>query len=333
MPNTAPRRLISQLGPSERIEGPFTISNAQMGRTRQDKPYLRCLLRDRTGELPGRMWTIEEAVFRALPTNGFVWIQGETQPYQGELQIIIHTIDPLEPTAEQLADLLPVSRYPIAEMFSALDGIMRSLTHPAMRALAETYLADEHLMEALRRSPAAKSMHHAYIGGLLQHTLQLLRLAEAMLPLYPRLNRDIVLMGLFLHDLGKTRELACDGPFEYTDRGELIGHIVEGAIMLHDKAQQMMAQTGTRLPHGALTVLQHIIVSHHGEPEFGAAKKPSTPEALFIAQLDNLDAKTEMALDATRPQGEEAPLDLGGNFTQKQWALDTKLYKPDPLAG
>ena len=132
-------------------------------------------------------------------------------------------------------------------------------------------------------------------------------------------------------DLGKTRELSYDGPFGYTDRGELVGHIVEGAIMLHDKAQQMMLQTGQRLPAGALTVLQHIILSHHGIPEYGAAKIPATPEAILVSMLDNVDAKTTIALEAARPSVANA-FDLGGNFTERQWALDTKLYRPDPLA-
>ncbi|MBL4594506.1 MAG: HD domain-containing protein, partial [Flavobacteriales bacterium] len=137
--------------------------------------------------------------------------------------------------------------------------------------------------------------------------------------------------GLFLHDLGKTRELFFDRGFGYSDRGELIGHLVEGAIMLHDKAQQMMAETGTRMPAGALTILQHIIISHHERPEYGAAKIPSSPEAVLVSLIDNLDAKTIMALSAARPD-RDAQFSLGGNFTEKNWALGVKLYRPDPLA-
>ncbi len=325
------RRYIAEFGPTERVEGVFAITNAQLGRTRQDKPYLRCLLSDRTGELPGRMWSIDEATFRRLPTDGFVWVQGETQPYQGELQFIIHSIDPHEPTPEQMRELLPVSTREPEEMFRELVGLLETVRHPAMRDLVGAYFEDEHLMEAFRRAPAAKSMHHAYLGGLLEHTLNLLRLADVVCPLYPKINRDIVMVGLFLHDMGKTRELVYDRAFGYSDRGELIGHIVEGAIMLHDKAQQVMARTGRRLPAGALMVLQHIILSHHGIPEYGAAKVPSTPEAILVSMLDNVDAKTTIALCAARPD-RTAAFDLGGNFTERQWALDTKLYRPDPLA-
>lgn len=325
------RRFIRDFGPTERVEGIFTIKNAQLGKTRQDKPYLRCLIADKTGELPGRMWSIDEAAFNRLPTEGFVWLEGETQPYQGELQLIVHSIERTEPSPEQMRDLLPSTDRDVDAMFAQVREVLGTLEHPAMRALAETYLEDEQLMGDFRAAPAAKSMHHAYLGGLLEHTLNLLRLADAVCPLYPRINRDIVVLGLFLHDLGKTRELFYDRAFGYTDRGELIGHIVEGAIMLHDKAQQTMANKGVRLPAGALTVLQHIVLSHHGIPEYGAAKVPMTPEAILVSLLDNVDAKVEIALAAARPI-EQRAFDLRGNFTERLWALDTKLFRPDPLA-
>ncbi|MBM4109222.1 MAG: HD domain-containing protein [Phycisphaerae bacterium] len=326
-----PRRFIRDLGPSERFSGTFSIANAQLGRTRTDKPYLKCLLGDKTGELPARMWSIDEATFRALPVDGFVIAEGETQPYQGELQLIIHAVRPVEPSPEEMRDLLPCSKRPAPEMFAELTALLDTLHHPAMKALARTYLADAYLMEALKQAPAAKSMHHAYLGGLLEHTLSLLKLADRVCPLYPKINRDLVMMGLFLHDLGKTRELSYDRAFSYTDRGELIGHIVDGAIMLHDKAQQVMHETGQRLPAGAVMVLQHIILSHHALPEFGAAKVPSTPEAILVAMLDNLDAKTTIVCEAARPD-RQREFDLNGNFTEKLWALDTKLFRPDPLA-
>lgn len=325
------RRYIRDLDAAERIAGVFCLANAQLGRTKTDKPFLKCLLRDRTGEMPGRMWTIDPETFRRLPTDGFAYVEGVTQPYQGELQLIVEIIDPVEPTLEQIKELLPTTDKDIDQMFAEVVATLDTLSHPGMKALAKVYLDDKPLMDAFKQCPAAKSMHHAYIGGLLEHTLTLLKLANAVCPLYPQISRDIVVMGLFLHDLGKTRELVFDRSFSYTDRGELVGHIVDGAIMLHDRAQQVMRATGQRLPKHAVMVLQHIILSHHGVPEFGAAKLPMTPEAILVAILDNLDAKTVMALGAARPDRAH-PIDLGGNFTEKQWALDTKLFRPDPLA-
>jgi 3'-5' exoribonuclease len=333
----SPRRFIAEFQPNERVGGVFAISNAQLGRTKQDKPFLKCLISDKTGQVAARMWSIDPAHFKRIPTDGFVYIEGETQPYQGELQLIIQAIDPADPAPEELRDLIPCSKFEPEQMFAELRTLLGTMAHPAAKALAQVYFADEHLMSAFKRAPAAKSMHHAYLGGLLEHTLNLLRLADKVCPLYPKISRDVVMLGLFLHDLGKTRELVYDRTFSYSDRGELIGHIVDGAIMLHDKAQQVMRETGQRLPPNLVMVLQHIILSHHGVPEFGAAKIPATPEAMLVAMLDNLDAKTTMALVAARPDAgyadpaEQKGETLGGNFTDRQWALDTKLFRPDPL--
>jgi len=325
------RKPVRLLREHERVEGAFSVANAQLGTTRSDKPYLRCLVGDRTGQIPARMWTIDEQTFRRIPTDGFVWLEGETQPFQGELQLIIRTIDRIEASTEQLRDLLPVADRPPMEMMAELKAILGSLRHPAAVALAEAYLNDKFLMDAFEICPAAKSMHHAYLGGLLEHTLQLLKIGDAICPLYPKLDRDIVLLGLFIHDLGKTRELVYDRTFGYTDRGELVGHIVEGTFMLREKAAEAMRASGQRLPSGFIMVLEHIILSHHSVPEYGAAKIPATPEAILVACLDNLDAKTAMALASARPDIMGAA-DPGGNFTERSWALGTKLYRPNPLA-
>jgi 3'-5' exoribonuclease len=325
------RRTLREYEPSTRIEGAFSISNTQLGRTRNDKAYLRCLIGDKSGQVPGRMWSVDEAILERIPRDGFVYLEGETQAYQGELQVVIQRLDPHDPSPEELRELMPCSSRDPGEMFAELTGLLERVEHPAMKAIVKAYLDDEYLMDQFRIAPAAKMMHHAYLGGLLEHTLNLVKLAFAVCPLYPKINQDIVVVGLFLHDLGKTRELSYDAGFAYTDRGELIGHIVEGAIMLSDKAEQVMRDQGIRLPGSVLTVLQHIILSHHGIPEYGAAKIPSTPEAILVSMLDNVDAKTTIALDAARPDIKPAA-DLGGNFTEKQWALNTKLYRRDPLA-
>lgn len=324
------RRYIRDMEPAEYVSGVYCISNAQLGRTKTDKTYLKCLIKDKTGEVAGRMWSIDPETFRRLPTEGFVALEGETQAYQGDLQLVIRAIEPVDPGMDDLKELLPVSENDPEVMFAQVVALLDTLQHPAMKALAKVYLEDKPLIDAFKMAPAAKAMHHAYIHGLLEHTLSVMKLADVVCPLYPKISRDIVLIGVFLHDLGKTRELVWDRSFTYSDRGELIGHIVEGAIMLHDRAQLVMRTTGQRLPKNAVMVLQHIILSHHEKPEFGAARVPSTPEAILVALLDNMDAKTFIALCAARPDRAYAG-DMGGNFTDKQWALDTKLFKPDPL--
>jgi 3'-5' exoribonuclease len=328
--STTPHVNLSSLPASGYIEGVYSILNPQLGTTRAGKSYLKCLLRDASAEVPGRQWTFDENGFDDLTRTGFVRIAGHIQLYNGQPQIILEQLQAAEVTQEQIKSLLPTTARDIDQMFAQVCAILRRLEHPAMRNLAEAYLGDEDLMARFRMAPAAMVLHHAWIGGLLEHTLQLLTLAEAMLPSYPQLNRDLVLMGLFLHDLGKTHELTWEKGFDYTPDGNLVGHVVRGAVWLQVKAAVAGRQTGHRLPTAALRVLQHIVLSHHGSPEHGAARVPSTPEAIFVAQLDNLDAKTAIALAAARRE-ERVPLDDMGAFTEKVWALDTRIYRPDPL--
>lgn len=328
--NTRPHQDLRTLLPNVYVDGVYSLYNPQIGATRAGKPFLKCLLRDATGEVPARQWTFDESAFDGLKSTGFVWIAGRTELYNGQPQMVIEQIRSVEVTADQMTSLLPATSKDINVMFAELSAILGTLSHPAMKALADAYLADEDMMAKFRMAPAAMNLHHAWIGGLLEHTLQLLKLADAMLPLYPSLNRDIVLMGLFLHDLGKTAELTWEKGFDYTTSGNLIGHIVLGAIWLQVKAAIAGKQSGKRVPPDALLVLQHIIISHHGQPEYGAAKIPATPEAIFVASLDNLDAKTQMALSACRPELPSAT-EGAAEFTDKLWALDTRLYKRDPL--
>ncbi len=310
------------------VEGVYSIVNPQVGTTRNGKAFLKCLLRDATGEIVARQWSFDESTLGELADAGFVWAAGHTQVYNGQIQFIVEQVKPVDVDEEELAALLPTTAFNIDEMFQEVRAILGTMTHPAMKALADTYFQDEELMSAFRRCPAAVSVHHAYIGGLLEHTRQLLKLADGMLPQYPQLNRDLVLMGLFLHDLGKTVELEWTKGFDYTTDGNLIGHVVRGAIWLQVKAARAAKESGERLSADALRALQHIILTHHGELEHGAVKVPATPEAILVAMLDNLDAKTASALARTR---NEPPNDSASPFTEKIWSLGTRLYRPDPL--
>jgi hypothetical protein len=169
------------------------------------------------------------------------------------------------------------------------------------------------------------SFHHAYIGGLLEHTLNAMEVAHAIAPFYPALNRDLVIAGIFLHDIAKVWELCYDCAFGYTDGGHLVGHIVKSAIWIEQKARVAEQVLGEKLPQALIDVLQHIIVSHHGTPEFGAIKCPATPEAIAVHFIENLDAKLMMSLAATRGDGSTGE----GNWTEYMRAFNGRLYKPD----
>lgn len=322
--------------PNMFVDGTYAILNPQVGTTRGGKPFLKGIIRDATGECHMRQWTVDERTIGDVGATGFVWIAGHTQDYNGQVQIIVEQIRAVEITEEQLRALLPCTKFDVGEMFADLTAIMQSIAHPAVKGLVHAYLDDDKLMARFREAPAASSLHHAWIGGLLEHTLQLLKLADRMLPLYPALNRDIVLAGLFLHDLAKTAELSWDKGFNYTTTGNLIGHVTMGAIWLERKIREAAAKGAPLLPAKAHLVLSHIILSHHTEPEFGAAKRPSTPEAIFVAMLDNLDAKTAMALCHRKEGGDDGAAPsaslMDQQFTDKIYALDTRLFTPDPLA-
>ncbi|MFM7799212.1 MAG: 3'-5' exoribonuclease YhaM family protein [Planctomycetota bacterium] len=320
---------VDQIRPNTYVDGVYSIVNPQVGTAKNGKHFLKGLIRDATGEIAIRQWTFDDAQIGELSRTGFVWLGGQAQEYNGQVQVIVESISAVEVEVEDLARLLPSSRHDIAAMEQELRRIMGSLAHPSMRALADGYLSNEAFMSRVRQAPAAVSVHHAWIGGLLEHTLQLLRLAEVMLPCYPDLNRDIVLMGLFLHDLGKTSELSWERGFSYTAEGNLIGHTVKGVIMLSAMAAKVARETGAPIPPDALLVLQHIVVSHHGSLEFGAVKLPSTPEAIFVAMLDNLDAKTTVAVQSAQ---RHKPIQPGQEFTDRVWSLDTRIFRPDPLA-
>ena len=171
-------------------------------------------------------------------------------------------------------------------------------------------------------APAAMGMHHAWIGGLLEHSVSVLELAMLVCPRYPDIDQDLVLAGLFLHDIAKTVELSYATGFDYTDNGRLIGHVVQGAIWIDQKAHAAAAKLGQPIRKELLMVLEHIVLSHHGTPEFGAAVLPKTPEAIFVNLIDNLDAKTQMAIDAVAAPSED------NTWTEFQKAFTTKLYRP-----
>lgn len=315
---------LGSLGNTQWVSGTYCFGNPQVGTTRQGKPFLKCLLRDATGEVQGRMWSFDQHRLTELTRTGFVRVEGSAEKFNDQMQIKIDSIEAVDVTEADMQQLLPSTEHDIEAMFSHVVELLHSMEHPSMRALAAVYLADEELMRRFRMAPAAMAMHHAWIGGLLEHTHQLMCLADAVVPLYRgAIDRDIVLMGLFIHDLGKTVELTWEKGFDYTAEGNLIGHIARGAIWLEEKA----ASCDPPLPGETLRVLQNIILSHHGEPEYGALRPPSTPEALLVSQLDNLDAKTQMAITALQQPGA-----VDGLFTDKIWGLNnSRLFRPRSL--
>ncbi len=313
-------------------EGLYSLVNPQIGTNRNGGQYLKCLLRDASGEVAGRKWKLADFDLDDCTSTGFVRLDGEVVEFNGLPQVNIHDIEPAQVTESELTHLLPHTRFDIDMMYKSVLGLLDSLEHPAMRALARRYTDDEVLMKAFRRSPAAVVMHHAWIGGLLEHTWQLMRMADAVLATYvddsgrPRLNRDLVIMGLFLHDLAKTTELSWHKGFAYTTDGNLVGHIARASIWLEDCARDLDPPLAT----DDLAVLHNILLSHHGEPEHGALRPPMTPEAVLVAQLDNTDARVAMSLAAVDPDGDGRSAD-GSSITERAAGTGSRMYRSELL--
>ncbi|HRX86986.1 MAG TPA: HD domain-containing protein, partial [Phycisphaerae bacterium] len=246
--------------------------------------------------------------------------------YKGNMQFIIDAIRPIEMDDVCLEDFLPNTEQDVEVMWARMLEILRTIKDKNIQLLIKQFVADEKFAARFKRSPAAATMHHAFIGGLLEHTLNLLEIAVLVIPRYPEVSLDLVLAGLFLHDVGKTVELNCDTAFSYSDEGQLVGHINLGAMWVEQKAAAVAAETGQPFPEKVKWALQHIVLSHHGQYEYGSPKIPATPEAVAIHHIDNLDAKLNTYIGLIRNDR-----DPGSPWTNYNHLLGTKIYKEDVL--
>lgn len=317
------RRYIDEMGPGEYIEDQvFLVASKDLRTTTQSSLYIHAVLIDRTGQLLARVWQATEEMFETIPEGGFARFKGRTENYKGNLQFIIDAIRPVKDNEVELSEFLPRTDRDIDQMWNRLTEILNRIEHPDLRRLVDKFLADEELMRQLRTAPAAITLHHAYIGGLLEHTLNLLEMALLVIPRYPELSLDLVLVGVFLHDIGKTSELNYRTNFSYTDVGHLLGHLVQASLWVEKKCELVEADTGQPFPEQLKWVLQHVILSHHGKYEFGSPKLPAVPEAVAIHHLDNLDAKVTIYL--TEIKKDRDPHSHWSNYNR---VLETKVYK------
>jgi 3'-5' exoribonuclease len=291
---TAPassRRFVQQLADGDNIEEVYLVVDKQLRANRNGNLFIQLELRDRTGSISARLWNAAEPLFRSFEAGDFLLIKGKVQLFQGALQIILNHLNRTAGEAVDLQDFLPHTEQDVSKLYERLRVLLRKLNNPHLKALAECFLMDEEFTRAFCQAPAGIRNHHAYLGGLLEHVVTMLDVAERIAPLYPELDRDLFLMGVFLHDIGKVRELNYDRSFGYSDEGQLVGHIVIGVEMLDAHVRQVSDLTGEPFPRELLLRLKHLIVSHHGTHEFGSPRLPMTPEAVALHYLDNFDAK------------------------------------------
>ena len=285
------RRFVAQMTDGETIEDVYLVTEKQLRANRNGNLYLQLELRDRTGALSARLWNAGEHLFRSFDSGDFLLAKGKVQLFQGALQIILSHIERVENEKVDLTDFLPHTEQDVSKLLERLRGTLLKLSNHHLRALVECFLIDDEFLRAFCQAPAGVRNHHAYVGGLLEHVVTLLDLTERVIPIYPEVDRDLLLVGIFLHDVGKVRELSYDRAFAYTDEGQLIGHLIIGVEMLNEKVAKVPDLTGEPFPTELLLRLKHMILSHHGTYEFGSPKLPMTPEAIALHHLDNLDAK------------------------------------------
>jgi len=266
----------------------FVVVSKQVKPKKTGEPYLALTLGDRTGQLEAKMWDNVEDALDAFEQDDFIKIKGLLNKYKNRFQITIHKLRRLGDSEVDFADYLPKTTKDIGELWQTLAGFVGNFQDPCLKALVEAFMSDPEIAEAYRTAPAAKTLHHAYIGGLLDHVVSLFRSCDLICRNYPQINRDLLLTGAFLHDIGKIHELAYNRSFSYTTRGQLLGHMVIELEMVHAKIAQI-----PNFPSELKMLVEHLIISHHGQYEFGSPKLPMFPEALVLHYLDDLDSKME----------------------------------------
>ena len=286
-----PRQFVESLCDGEAVDEVYLLSEKQLRANRNADLYLLTSLRDRSGTISGLMWNVTEESTATYDAGQFVRVRGKVQLYQGGLQMILTRVDPVASEQLDLEDFENQPAQDVVEMLDRIRSILGSIENDDLRQLMALFLDDESLMGQFTLAVAGIKVHHAYRGGLVEHVLTILEAARRVSELYPFLDRDLLLAGVFLHDLGKVREISTEGSYFYTDEGQLIGHLVIVVGMLERRLAEFEERIGWPFPEETALRLKHMIVSHHGAYESGSPKLPMTLEAVALHQLDTLDAR------------------------------------------
>ncbi|MDO8427421.1 MAG: HD domain-containing protein [Deltaproteobacteria bacterium] len=317
------KTFIKEIKEKDHVAGEFLVTRKEAGISKSGKPYLNLKLMDSTGELEARVWESAEELGRAFQKNDVVSVKGFAVAYQGGIQINVTAVSALKEGEYSIRDFLPCSKKDPAAMMAEVDGIISGLNDTHLRTLLSSIFNDAEIRERFMAAPAAKVMHHPYLGGLIEHVLSICGLAEAVVKHYGSgINRDLLITGAILHDIGKIYELSYKKSFDYTDEGRLLGHITMG-IELIDRT--LAGQKD--FPHDLAVLLKHMLLSHHGQLEFGSPKRPKTIEAVILYYLDDLDSKVNTLQSLITEEGEgDSP------WTPYQRLFERYIYRGKPSA-
>lgn len=257
-----------------------------MAFSQKGAPYLNLRLKDKTGQVDGKIWDNAQEWDKRFRKGDVIQVTARAVSFKNSLQLSILSLTPLDDSDIILNDYLPTTRMNVETMFSDLQTFIESIETPPLKELLKAFFEDRETAERFKRAPAAKGLHHIYLGGLLEHTYSVTRLLDQVASHYPGVNRDLLLTGGILHDIGKINEFSYDRLVEYSDEGRLIGHIIIGVEMIDEKISAIPG-----FPSSLAMELRHLILSHHGILEYGSPKRPKTLEALIVHYMDDLDAK------------------------------------------
>ncbi len=310
---------VGNLVPNETVTAQFLVLSKEIRQKKTGEPYLSLHLADRTGEIEAKMWDNVVEVMHTFERDDFVKVKGFAQIYQSRSQFTVHRLRRLEEHEVDFADFFPCSERDADEMWEELQAIIRSLQNAHLRLLLQAVFSDAHLAGMYQMAPAAKNIHHACRGGLLEHVLSLCALSRLVASHYKDVDVELLITAAILHDIGKVEELTYSRSFGYSADGQLLGHIVMGVRLLSDAFGKVQD-----FPPRLRTLLEHMIISHHGELEFGSPKVPAFPEALLFHHLDNLDSKMDAMRNALKRDSH-----LDGEFTGWIAPLERILLRKD----
>ena len=277
---------IEEIAPGQNVASRFLIDDLRLGQTKAGKPFVGLTLRDRTGAMEARVWEAADDFYSKFQNGDVLEVIGKADSFQGKVQLKVGKARRVEDDDIDPSRFLPASKHDPEEMWAELTALINTIGQAYIRGLLLDILNDPRVGPAFKRAPAAKRFHHAYVGGLLEHTLSVVRAADAVCRLYPALHRGVLLAGAVLHDLGKIREFDQGLTGDYTDEGRFLGHLIIGLEIIEEKLAAY-----PDFPRDMALHLKHLVVSHHGEYEMGSPKRPKTLEALALHHLDDLDAK------------------------------------------
>jgi len=309
---------VSDLAPDTTITSFFLVAEKELRSTREGKPYLRLELCDRSGSIEARLWDSVEGFAAIFERDDIIKVQGRVESYRNRLQLAIERLRRAEPAEVDVSDFFPHTEQDIEELYARLQQSAAAIGNPWLKQLVCEIIEDPAIAPRLKRAPAAKMMHHAFIGGLLEHIVSLCDLCRLAAQHYQELNLDLLLTGAILHDIGKLDELCYERSIHYTNDGQLLGHIILG---LEQVTQRMNAIGG--FPPECKTLVKHLLISHHGQYEFGSPKLPMFREALVLHYLDDLDSKMGAARAVLGADGGEA------GWSAFSAALNRKLLRLD----